>query len=629
MPRRVTPRAAKSSAPLPPSPPPPDRTSLPLVFGFALAAGAVQAWLCHGLTQLPSAIFGGDWGYQEGCIRAILATGDPMASCSSGHAMPGYMPLYGALVALLARGTGLEVVRAMFAFSILTHVLSTLIAYSVIARHFGRRTGVVLACLWRLTFVGFAVKYTEFTGQVLVPLYFDALLLALRDAKTRHALYLGLVLAALGYAHAVAFTGGIAIAVLATPWAAWARRSERGFGAALASGLLALAIVAACSLLALGYWWRPILEFHGHTSPHYAEWNGSEIIATWQDRLEFARKILRHALWFDPSPRWAKGSEPGSFLLHLLAIVGALTLVAASARRRFPRVALIGLVTFAWCFHFLVTVPLLHTSFVPEYVRYLLWPFAALLLAAAAIVLLLERVPTGAWTVVGAVVALLAAGGVALEARAVAKDPSVTLAREKQYVPAPYASMQQWVYAHTPADAVVLSCNELSFGWSALTGRKALVSRRAQNDPFLDLDVRNKDAAIILYGHDDVMRTERLKRWKIDYLLWSADWDGLEYSRDAAGNLGMADPLFYFANAAYDAELQRAGVAFVAVHGWVDPYLRGPEFPKFDLTVVRRENYESPEHPWNHTLDPWLEPVWSYREGGRVIAALYRVRRAS
>jgi hypothetical protein len=619
MPRRES-RARPATPPAPAPPPPLDRSSLPLAIAFALLAGAVQWWLVHDLPQLPSAIFGGDWAYQEGCIRAILATGNPMASLASGHALPGYLPLYGVVAALFVKLTGLEVVRAMLVLSALVHAASTLVVFLVVSRHFGRRAGLAMACLWRLTYAGLIVKYTEFTGQLLVPLYFDALLLVLRVPRPRHALYLGLVLAALGYAHAVAFVSGIAIAAGATLWGAWARRGARGLRPELRAGGLALAIVAACSLFALGYWWRPLVEFHGHTSLHYAEWNGGEMVATPTQRHGFASRLLGRALWI---------GTPANTLLHALAIAGAAMLAFTSARRRFAAVGIVAALTFAWIFHFLLTVPLLHTHFVPEYVRYLLWTFAALLLAAAPAAWLPERVPLGrAALATGVALVLVATTGLALEVRAIAREPGTTTAREGRMVPPAYRSLQAWVYAHTRADAVVLSSNELSFGWSALTGRKALVSRRAQNDPFLDLDVRNKDAAIMLYGRDEAMRRERLRRWGIDYVLWSAEWAPLEFGNDARGNVVSVDPLFYFPNVAYDEELRRAGVQSVSVESWVDPYLRGPDFPEFELTIVTPANYAAPDHPWSRTLDPWLDPVWSYREHGRIVAALFHVRAA-
>jgi hypothetical protein len=184
------------------------------------------------------------------------------------------------------------------------------------------------------------------------------------------------------------------------------------------------------------------------------------------------------------------------------------------------------------------------------------------------------------------------------------------------------------VLANTRPDDVVLSTNELSFGWCVLSGRKALVSRRAQNDPYLNLDARNKDAAILLYGHDDAMRRDCLARWRIDYMLWTLDWIPTEFGLDARGNPTTVDPLLYFPDPGIDAEMRRAGVDVDSLHGWVDPRLRGPDYPTFDLRVIGPGNYFRPDHPWNPQLDRWLEPAWSYRQGGRVVAALYRVRAA-
>jgi hypothetical protein len=67
-------------------------------------------------------------------------------------------------------------------------------------------------------------------------------------------------------------------------------------------------------------------------------------------------------------------------------------------------------------------------------------------------------------------------------------------------------------------------------------------------------------------------------------------------------------------------------VALLHVHGWVDPTMRGPDYQKFDLTLVSPENYQRPDRPWRPGLDPLLEEVWSAREDGRQVVVLYRVR---
>jgi len=498
--------------------------------------------------------------------------------------------------------------------SAVNHVASTLLVFFVIGRHFGRRTGLLIACLWTWVYVPLVVKYTEFTAQVLVPFYFDALLRWLASSRARHALYLGLVLALLGYAHAVAFVGGIAIATITTLVAALRRPAEPNLGTQLGSRLIGLAIVAACTLLSLGYWLKPIFVFHGHTSPHYSEWNGGEDVSTVGQRLAFAGHLLERC--------FPIGSAP-SAILSLLTLAGVM--LAFRAWRRHPAVVLVSAVTFAWIFHFMATVPLLHTHFIPEYVRSMLWAFASPLLASLAVRPVVERIPAGrAWAFASLAIVGAAAVGMTAQAREISRDPAMVMAR----VPLPpyWLDMQRWALAHCPRDAVELSANELSYAWCALTGHQAMVSRRAQNDPFLDLDERNRDAAEILYGWDDAKRSALLERWNISYVLWTRDWVGTEYAFLPGGEVSMADPLLYFANPKYDDELQSDSVVVQPTHAWVDPRLRGPEFPQFDLSLISWQNYRALDHPWTDRLDPWLERVWAYRDGGHVIAALYHVR---
>jgi hypothetical protein len=181
------------------------------------------------------------------------------------------------------------------------------------------------------------------------------------------------------------------------------------------------------------------------------------------------------------------------------------------------------------------------------------------------------------------------------------------------------------VHANTRPDEVALSTNELSFAWAALTGRKTVVARRAQNDPFVDMDVRNRDAALMLYGNDEAARGRLLRQYGVRYLLWTESWVASEYQEDPQLGMSYVDPLLYFRNESYDRELERAGVKLIHHFGWVDPALRGPEYARFELTLVAPANYRSPERPWTGVLDARLAKVWSFEDQGREIAVLYAV----
>jgi len=594
---------------------PPDRV-VPLLGAALIAVVALaQIWLLHDLRTLPSPIFGGDYSYQMGCIESIRASGNPMASCSVSGALPGYLPFYGALVALISRIGGWAVVPSMIGFSVFLRALSTGIAWWVFTRLYGRGAGFTLACLWSLLNPEPIFKYTEFTFAVIVPLYFHALFRFVERPALPAALYLGLTLAAAGYSHAVVFIGGIVIAVPASAIGAIAGAPEGRVLRARAA-VLGLAVAAACSALALGYWYRPIFVNHGASSLHYTEWNGGVSLLTAADQLRYAQAALVSMVRVD---QWPYALQNGLFLLGLVLVW------RARARGRFLPGIWIAAATLLWIFHYVVTMPLLHTHLVPDYVRRYLWFFAAWLPAAIPLVLLDERIRSRAGTIaLAALVFAVSVLGLAAGTLELAREPAMAGARQP---PSPaWVSLQAWVSAHTKPDDVVLSSNELSFAWAALTGRKTVVARRAQNDPFVDMDVRNRDAALVLYGNDEEARARLLRQYSVRYLLWTEQWIPSEYEQDPKLGTAYMDPLLYFRNEAYDRELVGAGVKIINFYGWVDPALRGPEYPRFELTLVTPDNYRSIERPWREGLDAHIEKVWSFQEQGRETAVLYAVK---
>lgn len=608
---------------------------------LALGAGVAQAWLVHPLAWLPTALFGGDEAFQLGCIQSILDSRNPMASCSTCGALPGYLPLYGTLVALFSGLCREPVLQSMLLLSVAFRVVSVLIVFAVFARLFGRSVGVVMAALWAVLHPDLLVKYTEFAGAILVPIYFYALLRFIEEPRLGRSVCLGLVLAAAGYAHAVVFMGGIVIAgVTAVLGAVWRGRPGR-VGRELVASLGGLGVVGALTLLALGYWYRPIFVYHGSTSLHYTEWNGGVALETLGYRLAYAAQVLQRFVRLDDVPM---------AVVNVLFFAGCVAFWRGTERRRFVPGVLMAVATFAWEFHFFLTIPLLHTHFIPEYVRRYLWVFAIQFVAVIPVVLFLERIRSRtAALAFNCSVGVMALVGLTLETTAVARTPFMVSARSP--VDRKYVALQAAVRRYTRPDDVFLSTNELSFALSALTGRKVLVTRRAQNDAFIDMDERNRDAALILYGRDQPLRRRLLARWSVRYLLWTDDWIPMEYepgvegeplhgipARTGASRRGAgpglppglaalpADPLLLFYNAADEAELDRAGVATRTIHTWVDPALQGPEYPKFDLLFVLPENYERPDHPWRDELDSLLTEVWSCSYGTRKVAAVFRIK---
>ena len=130
-----------------------------------------------------------------------------------------------------------------------------------------------------------------------------------------------------------------------------------------------------------------------------------------------------------------------------------------------------------------------------------------------------------------------------------------------------------------------------------------------------------------LYGRDPALRRERLARWRVGWVLWTSEWIPLEFQMLDSVRVSKVDPLCWFSDAARDTAVARAGVALVRLNSWVDPAMHSPDIPRFELTVVSPSNYERPERPWRPALDSLLDEAWSYVQGGRRLATLYRVRR--
>ena len=173
---------------------------------------------------------------------------------------------------------------------------------------------------------------------------------------------------------------------------------------------------------------------------------------------------------------------------------------------------------------------------------------------------------------------------------------------------------------------VVLTTKELGFTINALSGRKLISVRRAQNDPFIDMDSREIDQAIILYGDNNVVRKSLLEKYSVDYVYWDSFWIKSEYTIDNSGRvISSFDPLFVFDSEENRKRLDKNGVKYILQNTWVDPSLSGEDYNTFDLLLISPENYQSFVTPWNSGLDKYLTEVFRSERGGQVLSKIYKV----
>ena len=193
-------------------------------------------------------------------------------------------------------------------------------------------------------------------------------------------------------------------------------------------------------------------------------------------------------------------------------------------------------------------------------------------------------------------------------------------------LPVHVAGASEYFIENGNVNDVILTTKELGFSINALSGRKLVSVRRAQNDPFVDMDPRELDHAIILYGNDDVVRRNLLEKYSVDYLYWDQYWLQSEYGFDNSGKvISSFDPLIVFDSEENRRVLNKYSVQYIPQYAWVDPALRGDEYKKFDLLLISPQNYRSFGTPWVAGLDNYLTEVWRYDGEGEVLGKVYKV----
>jgi hypothetical protein len=191
-----------------------------------------------------------------------------------------------------------------------------------------------------------------------------------------------------------------------------------------------------------------------------------------------------------------------------------------------------------------------------------------------------------------------------------------------------YISLQNYLLKNTNVNDVILSTKELSFAINAISGRKVLVNRWAQqNNPYMNLPQRDMDAAVILYGNDTKKKLELIKKYNISYLYWDYYWFNSEFYFDRNGRLvGMFDPLMTYDTNKNREYLDRYVVKYIPMYFWVDPSARYDNVRKFHILIISPQNYYNFTNPWKQDLNKYLVEVWNYTYNGHKIAVLYKIK---
>ncbi len=583
----------------------------------------LQFGLVSSFNSMPSPLYGGDYYFQLGNVNHIYYGGNWFGSSNVLDSEPGYLPLYSILAAGFSKISGLEPMYGMFYFSLALLLLSLIFTYLLLAKLFSdKKTAILGGFLYFMVSSALIVKYSKFSGLVMMPIYFYFLVLTFEDYKIKNALILGLILGLIGISHTIAFLGALGMLVLfALYFGLFKEFSFREMKIKIVKGefkkvfMVFVIVFIIGFVMSLFYLYRPLFVHGLEQSLHYIEWNGLDF-SNAGVKWDFLKTQIKN-VFFNFGSIYAS-------ILSLLAIFG-LILFSLSKKNNYQskalKVLLIGF--FIATFHYFITM-LFGTNFYPERMTDFMWYFFALFLICYSLKYMFQKIPSkhGVYVLI---LLLIIVGIYQYSGFMEYKFTNRWLEAGRGNIDSKYLAMNEFIINNTDINDVFLSSNELGFALNSLTGRKLLTTRRAQNSPFLDMDERVRAGAAILYGNNDSLRRQMLEKYNIKYLYWDSGWLQTEYQFNEKGIVGKFDPLLLFDSYENENFLNENGIKYFKDKAYVDPAMQGKEYKEFDLLFILPNMRQ--EHPWNDNLDKYLKDFFIIRndETDEIIARVYEV----
>ncbi|MBA2864906.1 hypothetical protein [Methanococcus maripaludis] len=633
-----------------------------MLMSYIILGLSLQFFEVSGFQALPSSLYGGDYYYQMGSVNHILSGGNPFESSSMIGGIPGYLPLYGILCAGFCKLFGLDAFNGMIYFSLVIFVVSSAIWFNTFKKIFKNEwvsvIGVVLANGISIYPI---LKYTEFTRQIMIPLFILALYLTFTSKKPLNYAFLGMIYGLLAISHTVAFVGAtltIATFIIYELYKKYNSDKIKGIKSYLIENWKNLSTFgifgASISML---YWYKPIFVYK--LSSFYDR--------THMDTLDVGDQSIQLAFVKNSFFNYFLNfNSPIGTFTSLLVIYGTLSLVFKRNSDEYSKnfIKLFGLSSVIATFCYFITEPLLKMNFIPTYMSSFYITSAILLISLYSISLIYETLKNkinnrlnndsnlhkNRYMIFGVIFILLTTNTLYSFVEKPNNDQWLHLAYLE--IPECYNSLENYLEKNTDENDVILSSKMLSSVVNSVSGRKVMVNHWAQqNDPYMDLSQRDIDAAIIFYGNDTPKKLELIKKYNVSYLYWDYYWINLEYGIDKNGNIAnIRDPLLAYSNEDVKNKLEENTVSFIERNTWVNPGVRSENVRKFDLIIISPENYpesnktldlslnfylnrlKSPENyrnsikPWKEDLNPYLEEVWNYSIDGQEIAVLYKIQ---
>lgn len=521
--------------------------------------------------QLPSPLYGGDIYYHFSVINHIYNGGSPLRSSQFLNEWAHYPWFFHWLVAMTAKATGLSVLKTTLFFPLIITVLAGFVSFLIGKKLFGETVGVLFMALWTLQVPSSVAS--SFASLVTFPL-FVYLLFYSKTLSSR--ILAGILYGLVGLGHVAVFIAANIFIGLFFLWRLYVNKHDlRHQVLKEIKHILPVLIVGVP--IALLFWAPAFFVYKGVTPNNWASYVARG------DRL-YVRDIVDvvKTLFFN-------NSSYLSLTFSLLSLVGLVFIVKKKRQELFMPV-LVFASAFVGFIHPMFSLPLFGVS-LGYYGFGYVFAFSSAALAVAGFFVIYNSLPGKgrlACAIVFSLLIILSAQDVLSRFK---NDRWSGVGREFPSQTRMMFEAAEWIKTNVANDEVILASHEeTGFAVNALTGKKILIARRTHTSPFVDMNERVADAAVIMYGNNFVLAKELLKKYNIQFFYEDAySYSEVSNCQKVFQHLGRpeaGDASFACLRVlpSFENYLKSNGVNTTRTHARLDP--ASAEAPQFDLVVI-------------------------------------------
>ncbi len=567
--------------------------------------------------QLPSPLYGGDLYHQLGAINHVKYGGNPFKSFTNSDPLPSYFPLYTFLIGNFAKLFNLNAITAMFFSSYILMILSIMIMYIFSYLLFKNKTIALFTTLFFNSLACFPVlKYTLFTQKIVFPLFFLFLFLTLKTNKYIYATLAGLVYGLGSISHGTFFIEITLLIPILVGYSFFAHKKEKLLFKKDFRTILIIFLIG--FLIAQVYWFKPIFIYHGNIPNKITEW-GQVNYSLLRVQMKFVFESLKK-IFFDFHTLF-------SSMISILCIFAIFFIFSLKKHILITKyLSFLSISLFVIPFHFLLTIPLFGLEFSPHYMAMFSFGLLKPLLASFSIFIFIHSIKNTKKLnlVLIILLILIVLGSISEFNKKVKEDKWIRVGM--QPLPSYLFEVSNWIIENTNVNDKFLSTKEIGSAINALTGRKFVSIRRNQHSIISEVDQREADLAVMLYGNNDSLREKLFKKYDIKYLYWDYYWLNSEFQFDQEGNfIGYFDPIMVIKSNKFIDYFESNNISFKEEYMVIDSAKRNnPDIKKFHVLVVY-PTYFNVTHPWSKNLDKYLNLEKEIKYQGIPIARVYKI----